>query len=230
VVFYGNKSLQKDKYGMNANPIVKVSPRQNPALDSFLGHCHVKKHAARSTIIHAGDDSETLYYITEGSVSVVIEDEDCNEIILAYLNPGDFFGEMGLFEEDTKRSAWVITRTPCEVAEIHYQQFMTLAKETPEILFQLSSQLASRLRNTSRKVSNLAFMDVAGRVARTLLDLAREPDAITHPDGMQIKITRQEIAKIVGCSREMAGRVMKTLEADGLITAHGKTIVVFGTR
>lgn len=55
-------------------------------------------------------------------------------------------------------------------------------------------------------------MDVTGRVARTLLDLAREPDAITHPDGMQIKITRQEIAKIVGCSREMAGRVMKTLE------------------
>jgi CRP/FNR family cyclic AMP-dependent transcriptional regulator len=107
---------------------------------------------------------------------------------------------------------------------------MQLAKETPEILFQLSSQLASRLRNTSRKVSNLAFMDVTGRVARTLLDLAREPDAITHPDGMQIKITRQEIAKIVGCSREMAGRVMKTLEGDGLITAHGKTIVVFGTR
>ncbi len=215
---------------MSVNPITKMVPRQNPALDNFLHHCHAKKYSARSTIIHAGDDSETLYYIIDGSVSVVIEDEDCNEIVLAYLNPGDFFGEMGLFEEDTKRSAWVITRTPCEVAEIHYNQFMQLAKETPEILFQLSSQLASRLRNTSRKVSNLAFMDVTGRVARTLLDLAREPDAITHPDGMQIKITRQEIAKIVGCSREMAGRVMKTLEEDGLITAHGKTIVVFGTR
>ena len=215
---------------MSVDPITKVIPQKNPALDSFLHHCHAKKYAARSTIIHAGDDSETLYYIIEGSVSVVIEDEDCNEIVLAYLNPGDFFGEMGLFEEHTKRSAWVNTRTPCEVAEIHYQQFMQLAKETPEILFQLSSQLASRLRNTSRKVSNLAFMDVTGRVARTLLDLAREPDAITHPDGMQIKITRQEIAKIVGCSREMAGRVMKTLEEDGLITAHGKTIVVFGTR
>ncbi len=215
---------------MSVNPITKVIPRQNPALDNFLHHCHSKKYAVRSTIIHAGDESETLYYIIEGSVSVVIEDEDCNEIVLAYLNPGDFFGEMGLFEEDTKRSAWVITRTPCDVAEIHYNQFMQLAKETPEILFQLSTQLASRLRNTSRKVSNLAFMDVTGRVARTLLDLAREPDAITHPDGMQIKITRQEIAKIVGCSREMAGRVMKTLEEDGLITAHGKTIVVFGTR
>lgn len=215
---------------MSVNTISALVPRKNPALDSFLQHCHVKKYAARSTIIHAGDESETLYYIIEGSVSVVIEDEDSNEIILAYLNPGDFFGEMGLFEAEIKRSAWINTRTACEVAEIHYNQFMVLARETPEILFQLSSQLASRLRNTSRKVSNLAFMDVTGRVARTLLDLAREPDAITHPDGMQIRITRQEIAKIVGCSREMAGRVMKNLEEDGLITAHGKTVVVFGTR
>jgi len=223
------KPVQKNTT-MSVNPITKVVPRKNSALDNFLHHCHSKKYGPRSTIIHAGDESETLYYIIDGSVSVVIEDEDCNEIVLAYLNPGDFFGEMGLFEERTRRSAWVITRTPCDVAEIHYNQFMQLARETPEILFQLSSQLASRLRNTSRKVSNLAFMDVTGRVARTLLDLAREPDAITHPDGMQIKITRQEIAKIVGCSREMAGRVMKTLEEDGLITAHGKTIVVFGTR
>ena len=215
---------------MSVNTISTLVPRKNPALDSFLHHCHVKKYAARSTIIHAGDKSETLYYIIEGSVSVVIEDKDSNEIILAYLNPGDFFGEMGLFEAEIKRSAWINTRTACEVAEIHYNQFMVLARETPEILFQLSSQLASRLRNTSRKVSNLAFMDVTGRVARTLLDLAREPDAITHPDGMQIRITRQEIAKIVGCSREMAGRVMKNLEEDGLITAHGKTVVVFGTR
>jgi CRP/FNR family cyclic AMP-dependent transcriptional regulator len=222
---YENKILT-----MPVKPVTKLIPRENPALDRFLHHCHIKKYAARSTIIHAGDESETLYYIIDGSVSVVIEDSDSNEIILAYLNPGDFFGEMGLFDANIRRSAWINTRTACEVAEIHYNQFMILARETPEILFQLSSQLASRLRKTSRKVSNLAFMDVTGRVARTLLDLAREPDAITHPDGMQIKITRQEIAKIVGCSREMAGRVMKSLEEEGLITAHGKTVVVFGTR
>ena len=215
---------------MSVKPETTLIPRENPALDRFLHHCHIKKYTARSTIIHAGDESETLHYIIEGSVSVVIEDSDSNEIILAYLNSGDFFGEMGLFDANIRRSAWIKTRTACEVAEIHYSQFMILARETPEILFQLSSQLASRLRKTSRKVSNLAFMDVTGRVARTLLDLAREPDSITHPDGMQIKITRQEIAKIVGCSREMAGRVMKTLEEDGLITAHGKTVVVFGTR
>jgi len=211
-------------------PIRKIDPQTNPALEGFLKHCHKKTLPPRQTIIHARDESHTLYYIISGSVSVVIEDEDCNEIVLAYLNPGDFFGEMGLFEKNLKRSAWVITRSKCEIAEIHYSQFMTLAKESPEILFQLSSQLADRLRNTSRKVSNLAFMDVTGRVARCLLDLAKQPDALTHPDGMQIKVTRQEIAKIVGCSREMAGRVIKALEEDNLISAHGKTIVVFGTR
>ncbi len=211
-------------------PIVKIEPRSNPALNEFLKHCHKKTLPAKRTIIHARDESHTLYYIISGSVSVVIEDEDCNEIVLAYLNEGDFFGEMGLFEENMKRSAWVITRSQCEIAEIHYNQFMTMARENPEILFQLSAQLADRLRKTSRKVSNLAFMDVTGRVARTLLDLTKQPDAMTHPEGMQIKITRQELAKLVGCSREMAGRVLKSLEEDNLITAHGKTIVVLGAR
>jgi CRP/FNR family cyclic AMP-dependent transcriptional regulator len=73
-------------------------------------------------------------------------------------------------------------------------------------------------------------MDVTGRVARTLIDLSKEPDAMTHPDGMQIRITRQELGRIVGCSREMVGRVLKNLEEQGLITAKGKTMVVFDTR
>jgi CRP/FNR family cyclic AMP-dependent transcriptional regulator len=94
----------------------------------------------------------------------------------------------------------------------------------------LGKQLATRLLNTSGKYRDLAFMDVEGRVARTLLDLCQEPDAMTHPDGMQLSITRQEIGRIVGCSREMSGRVLKELNDKGLISAHGKTIVVFGTR
>jgi CRP/FNR family transcriptional regulator, cyclic AMP receptor protein len=159
----------------------------------------------------------------------MIEDETGHEMVLAYLNQGDFFGEMGLFEQD-ERSALVVSRGECEVAEISYSKFRELAHQDPEIMMLLAGQMTRRLRATSRKVINLAFLDVAGRVARTLLDLAHQPDAMTHPDGMQIRITRQEIAKIVGCSREMAGRVLKELEEQGLITAHGKTIVVFGTR
>ena len=200
------------------------------SLDKFLAQCHRRRYPSKSVIIHAGDTPDVLYYIIDGSVTVLIEDEQGREIVLAYLNKGDFFGEMGLFGEDSSRSAWVRTRTQCELAEISYTKFRQLYQEMPDVLFAMSSQMAMRLRHTSRKVSDLAFMDVTGRVARTLLDLCKQPDAMTHPDGMQIRITRQEIGRIVGCSREMVGRVLKRMEESGLISVKGKTIVVFGTR
>jgi len=212
--------------------MVQASTQQTgiESLDRFLEHCHRKTYPAKSVIIYAEDKPDVLYYIVDGSVSVLIEDEDGREIVLAYLNKGDFFGEMGLFDEEENRSAWVRARTTCEVAEISYAKFRQLYQEHPDVLFALAKQMAARLRNTSRKVSDLAFMDVTGRVARTLLDLCKQPDAMTHPDGMQIRITRQEIGRIVGCSREMVGRVLKSMEEQGLISVKGKTIVVFGTR
>lgn len=202
----------------------------NPTIERFLGHCHRRRYPAKSVIIYAGDKPDVLYFVVQGSVSVLIEDEG-NEIVLAYLNAGDFFGEMGLFDTvEPERTAWVRAKTQCEIAEISYAKFRHLAQEDPEILFMLASQMACRLRRTSNNVGRLAFMDVSGRIAGTLLDLCKEPDAVTHPDGMQIRITRQELGRIVGCSREMAGRVLKSLESQGLLTARGKTIVVYGTR
>lgn len=199
-------------------------------VENLLSHCHRRRYPAKSTIIYAGDQGDTLYYIIKGSVAVVIEDDnDGKEMILAYLNPGDFVGEMGLFDQE-HRSAWIRTKTECEVGEISYAKFIELGHQHPELLFAISTQIAQRLRDTTRKVSDLAFLDVAGRVARTLLDLCKEPDAMTHPDGMQIKITRQEIGRIVGCSREMVGRVLKDLEERELVSVSGKTMVVFGTR
>ena len=209
------------------NPTV---PAHAAVVERFLEHCHTKRYNSGNRIIHAGDSANTLYFITRGSVRVMIEDETGHEMVLAYLNKGDFFGEMGLFEENMRSSALVLAREECEVAEIQYSKFRDLAISDPEILLHLTGQLAKRLRDTSQKVINLAYLDVTGRVAHTLLDLAKQPDAMTHPEGMQIRITRQEIAKIVGCSREMAGRVLKELQLQGSISAHGKTIVVFGTR
>lgn len=200
------------------------------SLDKFLEHCHKRQVAAKTTIISAGEKPEVLYFILEGSVTVLIEDNEGHEIVLAYLNKGEFFGEMGLFEEEHNRSAWVRAKTNCELAEMSYTKFRQVASEHSDILFAMASQMASRLRLTSRKVSDLVFIDVSGRIARTLLDLCKEPDAMTHPDGMQIRITRQEIGKIVGCSREMVGRVLKSMEEQELISAKGKTMVVYGTR
>jgi CRP/FNR family transcriptional regulator, cyclic AMP receptor protein len=199
-------------------------------VDEFLVHCHRRRYPAKSTIIYAGDKSDSLYYIVKGSVTVLIEDDDGHEMIVAYLNDGDFFGEMGLFDDKDSRSAWVRAKSECEVAEIGYAKFQEISEAHPEFLFALGIQMARRLRATTRKVGDLAFLDVTGRVARTLLELCKEPDAMTHPDGMQIKITRQEIGRIVGCSREMVGRVLKTLEEQGLVAVKGKTMVVFGTR
>ena len=207
-------------------------PQSDPTLEWFLSHCHIHKYPAKSTLIHAGEKAETLYYIVKGTVAVLIKDDEGKEMILSYLNQGDFLGEMGMFEENEnpERSAWVRAKGACEVAEISYKKFRQLIQVNPDILMRLSGQMAKRLQHTSQKVGNLAFLDVTGRIAQTLLNLAKQPDAMTHPDGMQIKITRQEIGQIVGCSRETVGRILKMLEDQSLIHAHGKTIVVFGTR
>ncbi|PCJ46805.1 MAG: cAMP-activated global transcriptional regulator CRP [Gammaproteobacteria bacterium] len=203
---------------------------REPLLEWFVSHCHRRRYPAKSTLIYAGDKADALYFLISGSVSVVIEDVDGKELVLAYLNAGDFFGEMGLFEGQDTRSAWVKAKEESEIAEISYTKFMEINKENPELLLRLSSQMAHRLNKTSQKVGDLAFLDVTGRVAGALLELAHQPAAMTHPDGMQIKVTRQELGRIVGCSREMVGRVIKALEEQGLIDVSGKTMVVHGTR
>ncbi len=214
--------------------IIREIPKLNPSLEHLLKYTHRKSYAAKKIIIHEGDVSSSLYYIIDGSVSVLAENESGDEIILAQLNQGEFFGEAGLFELDDegngKRTARVVARTASTIAEISYEQFKKVVADDPTVMFLLTGQIFNRLRKTSMKVRDLIFLDVKGRIAHCLLELCEQPDAMTHPDGMQIKITRQDLAKMVGCSREMAGRVLKELEDDELITAHGKTVVVFGTR
>ena len=94
------------------------------------------------------------------------------------------------------------------------------------MLYALTTQIGQRLKNKARKLADLTFIDLYGRIHRSLIQLTSLPEAMTHPDGMQIRVTRQELGKLVGCSREMAGRVLKMLEGDGYITVAGKTIVV----
>ena len=133
------------------------------------------------------------------------------------------------------RDVNVSTREPSQLAEINYDRLNhllngVLSMHAVRLLHIFGRQLSLRLMDASRKVGSLAFLDVAGRIAHMLIDLSRQPDAMTHPDGMQIRVTRQELGRLVGCSREMAGRVLKNLEEQDLIHVKGKTIVVFGTR
>jgi CRP/FNR family cyclic AMP-dependent transcriptional regulator len=215
--------------------MIKPPPQDPPWLEPFLSHCHTKRYEKHVDFIRRGEPAESLYYLIEGSVTALLEDDDRHELTLAYINRGEFIGEMGLFQSQKTRSVIVRTREPCKIAEVSYvrvQQLLEreLREHSLGFMFAIGGQLAQRLRQTSRQVGDLAFLDVTGRIAGALLQLCKQPDAMTHPDGMQIRITRQDLGRMVGCSREMAGRVLKALEEKGHISVSGKTIVVFGTR
>jgi len=204
-------------------------------IDRFLAHCHRRRYPARADVFRPGDPAGTLYYVVSGSVSIITEEDDDRELVLGYFGSGEFVGEMGLFIESDRREVILRTRTQCELAEISYERlhqlFMgTLVNDAPRLLYSIGSQLSRRLLETSRKASRLAFLDVTDRIVRTLHDLAREPEAMSHPQGTQLRVSRQELARLVGCSREMAGRVLKKQQADGVLHARGKTVVLYGTR
>ena len=197
---------------------------------SLISYCSIQTVPAMIVTLHAVYQSVLMDSSIVLFVVFFFKQKTAYEMVLAYLNKGQFFGEMGLFHEQPARSAWVRTRTASEMAEMTYSRFRQISSESPGLVFELATQLASRLDRTNRKLGDLAFVDVTGRVAHAIMDLCDEPDAMTHPDGMQIKVSRQELSRLVGCSREMAGRVLKVLEEQGLVSASGKTIVVYGAR
>lgn len=216
-------------------PIIGPLALDRPALEAFLAHTHKRKYRTRTDVFRPGDAAKSLFYVVSGSLAILAEESDGRELLLGYVHPGDFIGATGMFYKTRTRSVILRSRSACELAEIGYEQLhqlceSTLVKECPKLLFAIGSQVSRRLMETTRKASRLAHLDVANRILRALHDLTREPDALQHADGWQIKISRQELSRITGCSREMAGRVLKQLQEQGLIHARGKTVVVFAKR
>jgi CRP/FNR family transcriptional regulator, cyclic AMP receptor protein len=229
---------------MPANPVAPLTAlrRTNSPLlpdgatiERFLAHCHRRRYPSRTDVFRPGDPASTLYYVVSGSVSIITEEEDGRELVLGYFGPGEFVGELGLFIESDHREVILRTRSACELAEIGHERFYDLlltrlATDAPKLLYSIAAQISRRLLDTSRKASRLAFLDVTDRIVRALHDLAKEPEAMSHPEGTQLRVSRQELSRLVGCSREMAGRVLKKLQIDGKLHARGKTVVLYGTR
>jgi CRP/FNR family transcriptional regulator, cyclic AMP receptor protein len=225
----------------NPHSVSSVRPPVPPltldaaTIERFLAHSHRRRYPTRTDVFRPGDPAGTLYYVISGSVSIIAEEDDDRELVLGYFGAGEFVGEMGLFIESETREVILRTRSQCELAEISYERLHQLLQgglsaDAPRLLYAIGVQLSKRLLDTTRKASRLAFLDVTDRIVRTLHDLAREPEAMSHPQGTQLRVSRQELARLVGCSREMAGRVLKKLQADGLLHARGKTVVLYGTR
>jgi CRP/FNR family cyclic AMP-dependent transcriptional regulator len=185
-----------------------------------------RKSAPRSTTIMAGGDpTDSLYIILSGRLKVMMSDSEGKEVILAILGPGEIFGEMGLID-DEPRSATVISIEPCELLSISKRDFKKCLQENFDMTMAVMRGLVKRLREADRKIGSLALLDVYGRVARLLLDMAE------NVDGEKVvtkRLPKQDIAKMIGASREMVSRVMKDLQTGGYIEMRGSQIVLRDT-
>lgn len=199
-----------------------------PELQDFIAKAHKRSLPPRHTVVRHGDAPQSLFLVLKGSVSVMLEDASGREIILTYVNPGEFFGETCLFPGDGPSNVVVRTRGATLVAEFGYEAFRSFVHSHPDFMFELSAQLARRLSDVSRRVANHTFLDVTGRLAHTLQDLSHKPDAQPHPHGTVVRISRIELARHIGCSREMAGRALKKLRNNGLVKDQGRNILVYG--
>jgi CRP/FNR family cyclic AMP-dependent transcriptional regulator len=185
-----------------------------------------RRSASRNTtIMSSGDATDSLYIVLSGRLKVMMSDSEGKEVILAILGPGEFFGEMGLID-DEPRSASVVSIEPCELLSIAKRDFKRVISENSEMALSVMRGLVRRLREADRKIGSLALLDVYGRVARLLLDMAE------NVNGEKIvtkRLPKQDIAKMIGASREMVSRVMKDLQTGGYIEMRGSNIVLRDT-
>jgi len=181
-----------------------------------------RKVTRGTTIVFVGDHTDSLFIIVSGSAKVINRDGDGREVILAMLAAGECFGEMGLID-GSPRSADVVAAEACELLVIAKSDFKLALAGNVELCLNIMKSLVLRLREANRKIESLALMDVYGRVAKLLLDFSVEEN------GLRVilrKVTKQDMAKMVGASREMVSRVMKDLECSGYIRVEAGRIVL----
>jgi len=178
-----------------------------------------------SMVIAEGDPIDSLYIVISGRLKVMMGEADGKEVILSIIGPGEFFGEMGLID-DSPRSASVVAIEHCELLSVTKRDFRKCIAENGEISMTVMRGLVRRLREADRKIGSLAMLDVYGRVARLLLDMSVE---VNGQKVIAKRLPKQDIAKMVGASREMVTKVMKDLQMSGYIDVQGSTIVLRDT-
>jgi CRP/FNR family transcriptional regulator, cyclic AMP receptor protein len=190
---------------------------------SVVEELAVEKVVSRGTVILTeGDLGDSLYAIVEGRVKVFIGDDEGREIILKILSTGDFFGELSLIDKQP-RSASVAAIENTKLQVLSQPAFQACLNRAPHIAMTVMTALAKRLRDADRKISTLALLDVYGRVANTLLELAIENDGKLV---VGEKLSQQDIANMVGASREMVNRILKDLSERGYISIESKQITI----
>lgn len=194
------------------------------SLEDIARYAGMRRVARGVTVVQAGEASDSVYFVLNGSMKVLVSDEDGREVIFTIIGQGAVFGEMGIFDA-SPRSASVVSAVPSDLVVFSQADFLSIMKNHFDVSLRIMGSMAQRLREADRKIESLALMDVYGRVARLLLDMAEIVDGNCL---IKKKISKQDIAKMIGASREMVSRVMKDLIARGLVreTAQGQLLLL----
>lgn len=180
-------------------------------------------------IFHEAEPAPSIMFIAEGGVKVTLMSREGKEIVVATLTAGDFFGEIALLTGED-RSANVIADQACRLLVLGQDEFHRHLLEQSGLALNMLQELAFRLRAATNKIGDLALYDVYCRVARTLKQLSKLQKLETGKDAYVVekRPTHQELASMVGTSREMVTRALKDLEEDGYIHTEGKEVVIVG--
>ena len=196
-----------------------LSDVQLEQLAKMAIHRKVTRH---TTIVRAGDSTDSLFVIMSGRAKVLNRDTEGREVILTVLGAGECFGEMALID-GSPRSADVIAQENCDLLAITRGDFTRALTENVNLCLNIMKSLVLRLRDANQKIESLALMDVYGRVAKLLYDSSIEEFGLRV---IRRKVSKQDMAKMVGASREMVSRVMKDLEHRGYISVEAGRIVL----
>ena len=174
-----------------------------------------------SVILFQDDPGDSLYVLRQGRVKVVLIGEDGREVILGVLEAGAHFGELTLID-DQPRSAHVIAMEDAQLLVLRREDFRKRVEENPSVAWALLTELSRRLRRADHKIGGLVLLDVPGRIARLLLDLADEAGG----PAIEKLLTHQTIAQMIGASRETVSRAMKEFEGAGMISVVRRKISI----
>lgn len=195
-------------------------------LDLLASSGSRRKFPAKNLVFQEGDPGEALLIILSGKVKVLLSGKDGQEFILAILGPGSFFGEMAILES-AARSASVMTVEPCEFLFLRQKDLTDLLTQHPAMALKILKNLSQRLRKTNEHIRSLVMFDIYGRVARCLVNLAEAQGGRVNG---QVVITNrpsfQELAKMIGCSRETLSRTVKILKEKGCLTVTRNAIYI----
>lgn len=177
-------------------------------------------------IVGQDDQGDSLYIIVQGRVKVVLYGESGREVILTIFRSGDFFGEMSLLDGEP-RSANVIALETTQALVLSREDFLLHLRETPESAQRVLEEMCKRLRHADAVIGNLALLDVYGRVAHILIDLART-EGETRDEGILIRVrpTQQDLASMIGTSRETVSRVLSEFQRRGFLSMQGKSVLL----